>query len=70
MAQVEQRFRELPMEARRSIGLQFWLHGDESKERLETHVAREPIGLDLFQALALGLGHEAPEKHRRHQTDE
>ena len=32
---LETRFRELPMEARRLTGPLFWLHGDESKERLE-----------------------------------
>jgi len=32
---VEQQFRELPMGAKRLTGPLFWLHGDESKERLE-----------------------------------
>ncbi len=32
---VEQQFTTLPMEARRLTGPLFWLHGDESKERLE-----------------------------------
>lgn len=35
IAQVEQQFRELPMEARRLTGPLFWLHGDESQQRLE-----------------------------------
>ncbi len=33
--EVERQFRELPKEARRLTGPLFWLHGDESKERLE-----------------------------------
>ena len=44
MAQVEQRFRELPMDSRRSIGPLLWLHGDESKERLEMYVAKVAEG--------------------------
>lgn len=32
---VEQQFRELPMKARWHTGPLFWLHGDESKERLQ-----------------------------------
>jgi hypothetical protein len=44
MAQVEQRFRELPMDSRRLIGPLFWLHGDESKERLEMYVAKVAEG--------------------------
>jgi hypothetical protein len=35
MTQVEQRFRALPMEARRLTGPLFWMHGDETKEQLE-----------------------------------
>jgi len=35
---VEKQFRELPMEARRQTGPLFWLHGDESKERLEMYL--------------------------------
>jgi hypothetical protein len=35
---METQFRELPMEARRITGPLFWLHGDESKERLEQYV--------------------------------
>lgn len=40
MARMEQLFRELPMEARRLTGPLFWLHGDETKDRLEEYVAR------------------------------
>ena len=32
---AEQQFRELPMEARRLTGPLFWLHGDDSRERLD-----------------------------------
>ena len=38
LATVEQQFRELPMEAKRLTGPLFWLHGDESKERLEMYL--------------------------------
>jgi len=37
---VEKQFRELPIEARRLTGPLFWLHGDESRERLETYLDR------------------------------
>ena len=37
---VEQQFRELPMEAKRVTGPLFWLHGDESQERLEMYLDR------------------------------
>ena len=40
MARVEQQFRELPREARRLTGPLFWLHGDESQERLEMYLER------------------------------
>ncbi|MCY3020378.1 MAG: glycosyl hydrolase, partial [Planctomycetota bacterium] len=40
IGQVEKLFRELPMEARRLTGPLFWLHGDESKERLEMYLAK------------------------------
>ncbi len=33
---MERQFRELPPEARRLTGPLFWLHGDESQERLES----------------------------------
>src|SRR5512135_2419281 len=41
---LEKQFRELPMEARRLTGPLFWLHGDESKERLETYVGKVAEG--------------------------
>jgi len=37
---VEKQFRELPMEAKRLTGPLFWLHGDESKERLEMYLGK------------------------------
>ncbi len=37
---VEKQFRELPMEAKRLTGPLFWLHGDESQERLEMYLDR------------------------------
>ena len=37
-SKLEQDFRNLPMSARRMTGPLFWLHGDESKERLEQFV--------------------------------
>ncbi len=40
MAAIEAGFRALPMEARRLTGPLFWLHGDESKERLETYLTK------------------------------
>lgn len=36
--QVETEFRSLPMDARRMTGPLFWLHGDETKERLQSYV--------------------------------
>jgi hypothetical protein len=44
IAQVEQQFRTLPMEARRLTGPLFWLHGMESKQRLEQYVAKVAEG--------------------------
>ena len=38
MAKMEALFRELPMEAKRLTGPLFWLHGDESKDRLEMYL--------------------------------
>jgi hypothetical protein len=35
---LEEQFRDLPMEARRLTGPLFWLHGDESPERLEMYL--------------------------------
>ncbi|MCX7045446.1 MAG: glycosyl hydrolase [Candidatus Sumerlaeota bacterium] len=40
IAEIEKQFRELPMEARRLTGPLFWLHGDESKERLEMYLEK------------------------------
>ena len=44
MATLERQFRELPIEARRLIGPLFWLHGDESHERLEMYVGKVAEG--------------------------
>ncbi|MFO0889932.1 MAG: hypothetical protein U0790_12435 [Isosphaeraceae bacterium] len=41
---LEGQFRELPMEARRLTGPLFWLHGDESRERLESYVGKVAEG--------------------------
>lgn len=41
---VERQFRELPMEARRLTGPLFWLHGDESQERLEMYLEKVAEG--------------------------
>jgi hypothetical protein len=41
---LEQEFRQLPPEARRQIGPLFWLHGDDSKERLEMYVGKVAEG--------------------------
>ena len=43
-AALEEQFRELPLEARRLTGPLFWLHGDESQERLETYVEKVAEG--------------------------
>jgi hypothetical protein len=43
-AAVEKQFRELPPEARRHTGPLFWLHGDDSKERLEMYVGKVAEG--------------------------
>lgn len=37
---LERQFRELPMDARRLVGPLFWLHGDESRERLEMYIEK------------------------------
>ena len=42
--QVERQFRTLPMDARRLTGPLFWLHGTESKERLEQYVGKVAEG--------------------------
>jgi len=39
-ATVEKQFVEMPMEARRMTGPLFWLHGTESRERLETYIEK------------------------------
>lgn len=39
-AALEKQFLELPVEARRLTGPLFWLHGDESKERLEMYLEK------------------------------
>ena len=43
-AALEQQFRDMPMEARRLTGPLFWLHGDESKERLEFYLGKVAEG--------------------------
>lgn len=40
LSALEQQFRELPMDAKRLTGPLFWLHGDETKERLESYLDR------------------------------
>ncbi|UCG46849.1 MAG: hypothetical protein JSU94_15285 [Phycisphaerales bacterium] len=44
IAEVERRFRYLPMESRRLMGPLFWLHGEESKEQLEMYVGKVAEG--------------------------
>ncbi len=44
MAALEKQFRELPPEARRLTGPLLWLHGDETKERLEMYVCKVAEG--------------------------
>jgi hypothetical protein len=41
---LERQFCELPAEARRLTGPLFWLHGDESRERLEMYVGKVAEG--------------------------
>ena len=41
---LEKQFRELPMEARQHTGPLFWLHGDETRERLEMYVDKVAEG--------------------------
>ena len=43
-ASLERQFHELPPEARRQTGPLFWLHGDDSKERLEMYVGKVAEG--------------------------
>jgi hypothetical protein len=44
IAALELEFRDLPPEARRQVGPLFWLHGDDSKERLEMYVGKVAQG--------------------------
>ncbi len=44
MGRLEMQFRTLPIEARRLTGPLFWLHGDESRQRLEAYVAKVAEG--------------------------
>lgn len=44
LLQVERSFRELPLESRQLTGPLFWLHGDESRERLELYVEKVAEG--------------------------
>ena len=41
---LERQFRELPNSARRHTGPLFWLHGDESRARLELKLAKVAEG--------------------------
>lgn len=41
---LEQQFRELPVEARRLTGPLFWLHGDDTRQRLEMYVGKVAEG--------------------------
>lgn len=41
---IEREFRELPMSARQITGPLFWLHGDESTDRLEMYVGKVAEG--------------------------
>jgi hypothetical protein len=42
--QMAKTFHDVPMDARRYVGPLFWLHGDESKERLEMYVGKVAEG--------------------------
>jgi hypothetical protein len=44
MTALERQFHQLPMEARRLTGPLFWLHGDESPERLRMYVGKVAEG--------------------------
>jgi hypothetical protein len=44
IGQIEKKFRELPLDARQLTGPLFWLHGDDSKERLEMYVDKVAEG--------------------------
>lgn len=43
-AALERQFRQLPIEARRLTGPLFWLHGDDTRERLEMYVGKVAEG--------------------------
>ena len=43
-ADLERQFQQLPIEARRLVGPLFWLHGDESPERLDMYVGKVAEG--------------------------
>jgi hypothetical protein len=43
-ADLERQFQQLPIEARRLTGPLFWLHGDDSPERLEMYVGKVAEG--------------------------
>ena len=44
IGRLEGQFRDLPIEARRMIGPLFWLHGDDSAQRLEMYVGKVAEG--------------------------
>ena len=44
LASLERRFHELPADARRLTGPLFWLHGDDSRQRLEMYVGKVAEG--------------------------
>lgn len=44
MASLETQFRELPMESRRRLGPLFWLHGNDSPQRLELELDKVTEG--------------------------
>ena len=44
VATLERQFRELPVDARQLVGPLFWLHGDESQQRLEMYVGKVAEG--------------------------
>jgi hypothetical protein len=44
VATMEKNFRELPMDSRRLTGPLFWMHGDETKERLESYLEKVAKG--------------------------
>ena len=44
IADLERQFQQLPIEARRLTGPLFWLHGDDSRQRLEMYVGKVAEG--------------------------